>query len=363
MSVLFANEKGEPTFRDEINIRPITEFKNEFHIEKKLGAGAFAEVYRAERRNDNADFAVKIIDRSQATNPQRIWAEVRIQQKLDHPNIIKLFKTFADKYHVVLILEFARGGELYEKLLENESYAECDAVNIIKHTLQALEYLHENGIVHRDVKPENILFADKEDKNPKLGDFGLSGIMKENSLMNTCAGTPIFMAPEVIKGTGYNTSCDLWSVGVMTYLLLTGKLPFNGENPYNLFKEICSAKFEFCEEFNVISDEAKSFIKKLIVLDPAKRYTAAEALKDPWLDVVNETPLVKSRGLVLNFLEERRKLREYHATNMAISFIGKLKYKAKSAKSSPREIHPKGGSDDEKRAKTDDESSSQSDDE
>ena len=332
MSVIFSNENGEPIFRDEVNIKPVDDFKKEYHIEKKLGAGAFAEVYQAtERNNEEKNYAIKIIDRSQAVNPQRIWAEVRIQQKLVHPNIIRLYQTFANNYNVVLVLEFAKGGELYEKLLENETYNESDAVNIIKHMLEALVYLHSNGIVHRDIKPENILFVDEDDQNPKLADFGLSGILKENSLMKTCAGTPIFMAPEVIKCKGYDTSCDMWSLGVMTYLLLSGKLPFNGDNSYTLFKCICSGEFGFDVEFDDISDEAKDFIRHLIVVDPKKRYTAKEALKHPWLDVQNETPLVRSRGLVIDFLEERRKMREFHCTNLAVSFIGKLKLKAKKA--------------------------------
>ncbi|EAY15667.1 CAMK family protein kinase [Trichomonas vaginalis G3] len=341
MSVAFADADGEPLQKDEIHIRPLGEFRNEFQMEQKLGAGYFAEVFQATGKKDNKEYAVKVIDRTQAANPQRIWAEVQIQLRLQHPNIIKLYKVFADKYHVALVLEFAKGGELYEHLLDNESYNEIDAASIIKHLLTALVYLHKNGIVHRDIKPENILFADTAAKDPKLADFGLSGLLIEGSLLHSCAGTPIFMAPEVIKAKGYNYSCDMWSVGIMTYLLLCGEVPFNGETHYDLFKKICSGEFKFIEAFDSISETAKDFIKNLIVVDPSKRFSAEKALKHPWINSPQDAALGTSRGKVLTFLQDRRKLREFQAANTAVSFIGKLKFKLKSGKKIEKKIPKK----------------------
>ena len=177
--------------------------------------------------------------------------------------------------------------------------------------------------------------------------------MKENNLLSTCAGTPGFMAPEVIKSNGYGYECDMWSIGVLAYFLLSGVLPFNHSVPYKLYQSILNAEYEFGPEFEDVSPEAKDFIQKCIRVKPKERLTAKIALKHPWIDQFgfNSFGMIKTREIIidpelqsgqkklpavrqriLNFLDQRRKMKTYQATNLAISFVSKLKLKAKLAK-------------------------------
>lgn len=313
-------------------IKPSRDFKKLYKTVKKLGEGAFAEVFLAENKETGQQVACKIIDRSAMESPKHLWNELKIQHMLDHPHIVHLKEAFASNNHVVLVLEYAQGGELYDKLVEEDTYSEKTALDIISTLIDTLEYLHSNGVAHRDIKPENILFMDKSNESLKLSDFGLSGIMKQDSMLYTCAGTPGFMAPEVIKKTGYGTQCDMWGIGVLTYLLLSGQMPFNNPVPFKMYNSILNAEFEFTESFSEISEEAKDFITKCIIVDPKKRMTPHQAKVHPWLQTNNSQNLAFTRSRVVTYLEERRNLRFYRKTGLAISFISKLRAKSKERK-------------------------------
>ena len=335
---------------DVFKIRPASEFKKHYQLIKKLGNGAFAEVYLAKEKESEELYAAKLIDRSQITSPKYLWSEIHILYNLNHPSIIRLKAAFANKQHVMMILEYARGGELLDHIYQQDSYDEEEAMKLIKDLLNAVAYLHSKRVVHRDIKPENILFFDENATIMKLSDFGLSGILKENSLLSTCAGTPSFMAPEIIKNKGYGCECDMWSIGVLTYFLLSGNLPFNSTSPFKLYQTIVSGEYEYGDEFNVISDEAKDFINQCIVVNPKERLSAKEALRHPWISEVGgvkqrsmeqgphekvELPSVKQK--VIEYLEERRSLKEYRTTNMAVTFVSKMKMKAKLSKKAAKE--------------------------
>jgi len=176
-----------------------------------------------------------------------------------------------------------RGGELYEEIVRRKSFTEKDASYVMKQLLQALKYLHEKGIVHRDLKLENLLLVEPNKLDIKLADFGLSKIIKGQALTTAC-GTPFYVAPDILMGDGYNSAVDLWAAGVLLYVLLSGRLPFAADSDADLFKAILECDLVWkSPQFDNVSDEAKSLIKHLIVKTPEKRYTADEALKHPFI--------------------------------------------------------------------------------
>jgi len=211
---------------------------------------------------------------------------VDILKRVKHENIVCLKDMHETSDKLYLVMELVTGGELFDKIVEKGSYSEKEASNIVGKILSAVEYLHSNGIAHRDLKPENLLLKSEGDTEVMLSDFGLSKIIGEDTMMQTACGTPYYVAPEVLSATGYGQEVDLWSVGVITYLLLCGFPPFYGESLPEVFEQIMKAEYDFPEPYwNDISNEAKDLIKKLLVVDPKKRYSAKQALKHPWIEV------------------------------------------------------------------------------
>jgi serine/threonine protein kinase len=318
--------------RDEIlKIRPASEFKEKYNVLKLLGNGAFAEVHLVEDKQTKDLFAVKLIDRSAIRSAKHLWGELHTLYHLDHPNVIHLHEAYANATYVIFVLEYARGGELFDRLASQEEYSEADARNIIKQLVSAVAYLHKNKIVHRDIKPENILFTDESEDCLKLTDFGLSGIVNENSLLYSCAGTPNFMAPEILKNQGHASPCDLWSIGVLAYLLLGGSLPFESKIPFEMYKNIVEGKFNFGPGFDSVSYSARDFIQRCLVVDQSKRITAEDALGHGWFAEGEE---VRARGLlaresILNVLQELKDRKEFKKTGTVVSFISKLRARSK----------------------------------
>jgi len=211
--------------------------------------------------------------------------EIDIMKKLQHPNIIQLMEVIDTPQTLYLVLEFAGGGELFDAIVNKGQYSEPEAINIVKQILEAIQYIHDNGIAHRDLKPENLLLADSKDGKEfvKIADFGLSKDFGEEALQTSC-GTPDYVAPEVLMGEPYDMAVDIWSIGVITYVLLCGFPPFYGDVQKELFDNIMSGNYDFPDpEWTDVSEEAKDFIKKILVVNPAKRMTAEEALQHPWI--------------------------------------------------------------------------------
>jgi calcium-dependent protein kinase len=251
-----------------------------------VGKGAFGEVRRAIHRKTNMTRAIKIIYKEQ-TEPdeqERLINEVNVLKGLDHPNIMKVMEFYQDDNHFYIVSEFYNGGELFEKINKNGSFSEKEAAHTIRQILSAVFYCHQHKIVHRDLKPENILFeSKKEDSLLKIIDFGTSKFFDPNKKMNQKFGTAYYIAPEVLKRK-YNEKCDIWSIGVILYILLSGYPPFNGPDDSTIMDKVSQGKYDFHhEEWKGISDEAKTFIKKMMEYDVKKRYSAQEAYNDPWL--------------------------------------------------------------------------------
>jgi len=205
-------------------------------------------------------------------------------KKVDHPNILKLYEVYEDDEFFWLVLELVEGLELFDKIVDRGNYSEKDAANIVKQIVEAVKYLHEHEIVHRDLKPENLLSAGEgENEVVKVADFGFAKNFGEEKLITSC-GSPGYVAPEVLTEDTYTNAVDMWSVGVIIYILLSGYPPFYDDAPPKIFKKITEAKYDFNDPaWEHVSDLAKDLIRKLLVRDPEERLTATECLKHPWL--------------------------------------------------------------------------------
>ena len=218
-----------------------------------------------------------------------ISKEINILKSLDHPNIIKVYEFYKTEKYIYIINELCTGGELFDKIVEVKYFSEDVARNIMRQLFSAVEYCHEKGVIHRDLKPENILIESSEEKDRdffhiKIIDFGTCEILKKNKLTEQI-GTSFYIAPEVLKN-GYNEKCDLWSCGIILYILLCGSPPFYGKNEKEIFSKILEGNFTFKHKiWSKISYEGKNLVKKLLELNPDKRLSAKEALEDDWFKI------------------------------------------------------------------------------
>jgi len=215
----------------------------------------------------------------------RLATEIEILKKVQHPNIISLKEIIDTKSWLFIITELVTGGELFDKIVELGSYSEKDAAILVCKMVSAIQYIHNINIVHRDLKPENLLLKNTNNiTEVKIADFGLSKIVGSSMMMQTACGTPGYVAPEVLKASGYDKEVDMWSIGVITYILLCGFPPFYNENLPELFEQIMKADYDFPEEYWAdVSADAKDFIRKLLVVEPTERMTGQQALDHRWL--------------------------------------------------------------------------------
>ncbi|CDI75549.1 CAM kinase, CDPK family, putative [Eimeria praecox] len=258
---------------------------------RKLGQGTYGSVCRAVNKSTKTVRAVKTISKSKVRNVKRFKQEISIMKSLDHPNIIKLFETFEDHKNVYLVMELCRGGELFDRIIEQGYFSEAYACSLMRCILAALFYLHRHGIVHRDLKPENFMFLDKGKDAPfKIIDFGLATRFSNNSYMSTRAGTPFYVAPQVLQGK-YTYKCDMWSAGVILYILLCGYPPFHGENDAEILARVKVGRYKFNEQdWKGVSNEAKDLVRKLMAFDPHQRLSAEQALNHPWIKHFSSAP-------------------------------------------------------------------------
>merc|ERR1712100_1009492 len=268
---------------------PITVFGEKYEVGEVLGRGAFSVVKKVTSKRSGRVYAVKIIDKKNVgQDMNRLRIEIDILTKVKHPNIINLKEIMEDEDTLYIITELVTGGELFDKIVELGAYTEADAAKLVARMVSAIDYLHSMNIVHRDLKPENLLLKDSSNVSEvKLADFGLSKIVSEGvqkQLMQTACGTPGYVAPEVLTADGYDKEVDLWSIGVITYILLCGFPPFYNEHLPVLFEAIMKADYDYPPDYwDEISDSAKNFIDRLLVVQPDERMTAEQALEHEWL--------------------------------------------------------------------------------
>ena len=296
---------------------------NEYDILKQIGKGAYGKVFKVKNKTTGEIRACKQLVKHDISNIVKFQREITILKKADHPNIIKLYDVYEDDRFLYLVMEQCKGGELFNRILNHikkkKMYTEKDACTIFLQLMSSISYCHNNGICHRDLKPENILyyFEGEEINNPiKVIDFGLSRYFERKGKMNTKVGTAYYVSPEVLSGN-YNEKCDVWSAGVILYILLTGEPPFNGPNDNVIYNKIKKMHFFPNKSFDKISKEAMDLIQKCICPEE-NRLTAQEVLNHPWFNIINKNDCVNLDFNIDNFIKyvNSNKLKK-----MVITFI------------------------------------------
>ncbi|XP_061679076.1 death-associated protein kinase 2 isoform X2 [Syngnathoides biaculeatus] len=270
-----------------------------YDIGEELGSGQFAVVRRCREKSTGLEYAAKFVKKRQSRASRRgvrreeIEREVDILQQLQHPNVVTLHDVYENRTDVVLVLELVSGGELFDFLARKESLCEEEATQFIKQILDGVQYLHSKRIAHFDLKPENIMLLDRNVPLPRIKviDFGLAHKIEAGADFKNIFGTPEFVAPEIVNYEPLGLEADMWSIGVITYILLSGASPFLGETKQETLGNISAMSYDFDEEFfSKTSELAKSFIRELLVKDTRKRMNIQDALNHPWIKSCGRTP-------------------------------------------------------------------------
>ncbi|EGR32749.1 protein kinase domain protein [Ichthyophthirius multifiliis] len=297
--------------------------KEEYKFDKILGEGSFAVVYKAIKKSNNEELAIKVFDKQQKKQTKQkkykqqnrvsleyddqmaLETECDIMSNIDHPNIVKCSAVYDEKSKFYMVMELMTGGELFDRIVEKETYSEKEAVDVIRPIVDAINYCNKMGIAHRDLKPENLLYNSPDpDATIKITDFGLAKVISDE-LMTTACGTPSYIAPEVLTGKGYSFSVDYWSIGVILYVLLCGFPPFYQETNDKLFESIKKGEFGFpSPQWDNISENAKDLIRNLLKVDPKQRYGPEQILNHPW---------IKGEASKRHLAESQEALRQYNA--------------------------------------------------
>uniref|UniRef100_A0A669CW48 calcium/calmodulin-dependent protein kinase n=1 Tax=Oreochromis niloticus TaxID=8128 RepID=A0A669CW48_ORENI len=295
--------------------------------------GAFSVVRRCVKVLSGQEYAAKIINTKKlsARDHQKLDREARICRLLKHPNIVRLHDSISEEGHHYLIFDLVTGGELFEDIVAREYYSEADASHCIQQILEAVLHCHQMGVVHRDLKPENLLLASKsKGAAVKLADFGLAiEVEGDQQAWFGFAGTPGYLSPEVLRKDPYGKAVDLWACGVILYILLVGYPPFWDEDQHRLYQQIKAGAYDFpSPEWDTVTPEAKDLINKMLTINPAKRITAAEALKHPWISHRSTVASCMHRQETVECLKKfnaRRKLKGAILTTMLATrnFSGK----------------------------------------
>jgi len=272
-------------------VQTLGSVEDKYELGQELGRGGFSIVREGRNKTTGEKVAVKFIEKKFVDQEELklLQREIDIMARVQHTNVLRLFEIFDTDQKLSLVMELVNGGELFYKIVDKGSYSELEARDIVRQLVEGVDYLHNQGIAHRDLKPENLLCSETDSGMViKIADFGLSKAFSGESALQTSCGTPDYAAPEVLRMDGvYDKSVDLWSIGVITYVLLCGFPPFYGKSQAQLFEKILNADFDFPEpEWTQISAEAKDFINHLLVLDVKQRYNTKQCLDHPWLKSV-----------------------------------------------------------------------------
>ena len=287
--------------------------KDRFKIQEHLGTGGYSSVYCASDIKTGERVAVKFVKKAGLEDNIKngFFREVKVMKRLDHPNIVTFRAFFDEKEHYVLVTELVKGGELFDQIVRKRSYKESEARDVVKTVADAICYMHERGIVHRDLKPENILIDDvTKTQSIKIADMGFATVVPKK-LLDTPCGSPSYVAPEVLKGRAYGEQVDCWSLGVVTFVLLCGYGPFQDRHPKNQYSKIQQGLYYFDSPYwDNVSNAAKDFIRRLLVVDPSQRMTAAEMLEHEWVTkTLGHDDLSNAKERMAELEAEKRRIR------------------------------------------------------
>eukprot|EP00920_Eleutheroschizon_duboscqi_P036861 GHVT01088497.1.p1 GENE.GHVT01088497.1~~GHVT01088497.1.p1 ORF type:complete len:625 (+),score=71.35 GHVT01088497.1:616-2490(+) len=269
-----------------------------YDIGRTIGRGTWGEVKAVYHRLTGAKRAAKKIPKFYVEDVERFRQEITIMKSLDHPNIVRLHEAFEDDMDIYLVMEFCAGGELFDKLVSQGLFMETHVCTLMRQIMSSILYCHSRSVAHRDMKPENFLFLQSKPDSPiKLIDFGLASRFTENTYMTTRAGTPYYVSPQVLEGQ-YGPDCDVWSIGVMMYILLCGYPPFNAPSDRGIMSKVMSAPITFPDsEWKSVSTEAKDLIMKLLDRNVKTRLTAEQAMRHPWFVMYAASSVSKPLGI------------------------------------------------------------------
>ncbi|XP_043087385.1 calcium/calmodulin-dependent protein kinase type II subunit beta isoform X2 [Puntigrus tetrazona] len=304
-----------------------TRFTDEYQLYEELGKGAFSVVRRCVKLCTGQEHAAKIINTKKlsARDHQKLEREARICRLLKHPNIVRLHDSISEEGFHYLLFDLVTGGELFEDIVAREYYSEADASHCIHQILESVNHIHHHDIVHRDLKPENLLLASKcKNAAVKLADFGLAiEVQGDQQAWFGFAGTPGYLSPEVLRKEAYGKPVDIWACGVILYILLVGYPPFWDEDQHKLYQQIKAGAYDFpSPEWDTVTPEAKNLINQMLTINPAKRITAQEALKHPWVCQRSTVASMMHRQETVECLKKfnaRRKLKGAILTTMLVS--------------------------------------------
>ncbi|XP_078522915.1 calcium/calmodulin-dependent protein kinase type II subunit beta isoform X5 [Lissotriton helveticus] len=306
------------------NTATCTRFTDEYQLYEEIGKGAFSVVRRCVKLCTGHEYAAKIINTKKlsARDHQKLEREARICRLLKHSNIVRLHDSISEEGFHYLIFDLVTGGELFEDIVAREYYSEADASHCLHQILESVSFTHHCDIVHRDLKPENLLLASKcKGAAVKLADFGLAiEVQGEQQAWFGFAGTPGYLSPEVLRKEAYGKPVDIWACGVILYILLVGYPPFWDEDQHKLYQQIKAGAYDFpSPEWDTVTPEAKNLINQMLTINPAKRITAHEALKHPWVCQRSTVASMMHRQETVECLKKfnaRRKLKGAILTTM-----------------------------------------------
>lgn len=258
-----------------------------YDIKALIGRGSFSRVVRVEHKSTRQPYAIKMIETRYREGREVCESELCVLRRVRHANIIQLMEVFETAERVYMVMELATGGELFDRIIARGSFTERDATRVLQMVLDGVKYLHTLGITHRDLKPENLLYYHPgADSKIIITDFGLASSRKKGDecLMKTTCGTPEYIAPEILVRKPYTNAVDMWALGVISYILLSGTMPFEDDNRMRLYRQILKGKYSFSgEPWPSVSNLAKDFVERILTVEPGKRLSAGQALKHPWI--------------------------------------------------------------------------------
>ncbi|XP_074379014.1 calcium-dependent protein kinase 26-like [Apium graveolens] len=294
---------------DSVLQRKSGNLKDDYSIGRKLGEGQFGTTHFCLDRKTGKEVACKSIAKRKLITKEDVEdvrREIQIMHHLEgHPNVINIIAAYEDAVAVYMVMELCAGGELFDRIVQRGHYSERKAAELARVIVGVVEACHSLGVMHRDLKPENFLFVNEEEDAPlKAIDFGLSVFFKPGDTFTDVVGSPYYVAPEVLRKF-YGQECDVWSAGVIIYILLSGVPPFWDENEHGIFEQVLRGELDFeSEPWPSISDDAKDLVKKMLVRDPKKRLTAHEVLRHPWVKVHGSAPDKPLDSAVLSRLKQ-----------------------------------------------------------